>query len=41
MVGAIDIQLAMTDEAEIGYWASSESPGMMTNTVLVLCLVAT
>ncbi len=40
IVGAIDIKSATTDAAEIGYWASAESPGIMTNTVLVLCQVA-
>jgi len=40
IVGAIDIKSAMTDAAEIGYWASAASPGIMTNTVLALCQVA-
>ncbi len=40
IVAAIDIKSAMTAEAEIGYWASSRSPGLMTNTVIVLCQVA-
>src|SRR2546429_7183219 len=40
IIGAIDIKSATTDEAEIGYWASAASPGIMTNTVLVLCQVA-
>ena len=40
IIGAIDIKSPTTDEAEIGYWASAASPGIMTNTVLVLCQVA-
>ncbi len=40
IIGAIDIKSAMMDEAEIGYWASSGSPGIMTNTAIELCHVA-
>lgn len=40
IIGAIDIKSATVDEAEIGYWASSRSPGIMTNTVIELCHVA-
>lgn len=37
IVGAIDIKSNNTDDAEIGYWASSKCRGIMTNTVIALC----
>ena len=40
VVGAIDIKSAHTGGAEIGYWASATSPGVMTNAVHQLCDVA-
>lgn len=40
IVGAVDIKSAHTDGAEIGYWASASSPGVMTNAVLQVCEVA-
>jgi RimJ/RimL family protein N-acetyltransferase len=40
IVGAIDIKSDNTEAAEIGYWASAASPGVMTNAVLQLCDVA-
>lgn len=40
IIAAIDIKSADTEGAEIGYWASAASPGIMTNAVLQLCDVA-
>lgn len=40
IVGAMDIKSGNTEGAEIGYWASATSPGVMTNAVLQLCEVA-
>ena len=40
IVGAIDIKSDTTEGAEIGYWASATSPGIITNAVLQLCEVA-
>jgi RimJ/RimL family protein N-acetyltransferase len=40
IVGAIDIKSDNTEGAEVGYWASATSPGVMTNAVLQLCEVA-
>jgi RimJ/RimL family protein N-acetyltransferase len=40
VVGAIDIKSTHTEGAEIGYWASATSPGVMTNAVFELCDVA-
>ena len=40
IVGAIDIKSNTTTGAEIGYWASATSPGVMTNAVLQLCEIA-
>lgn len=40
IIGAVDIKSAQTDEAEIGYWASATSPGIMANAVIQLCEVA-
>jgi len=40
IIGAIDIKTKTADAAEIGYWVSSTSPGIMTNTVLQLCDIA-
>jgi RimJ/RimL family protein N-acetyltransferase len=34
VVAACDIKSAEIDHAEIGYWASSHHPGVMTNSVL-------
>ncbi len=40
IVGAIDIKSNNTEAAEIGYWASSTTPGIMTNAVKALCDIA-
>lgn len=40
IIAAVDIKSADTQGAEIGYWASAASPGIMTNAVLQLCEVA-
>lgn len=40
IIAAVDIKSADTEGAEIGYWASAASPGIMTNAVLQLCEVA-
>jgi RimJ/RimL family protein N-acetyltransferase len=40
IVGALDIKSANIESAEIGYWASADSPGFMTNAVRELVLVA-
>ncbi|GLV54950.1 hypothetical protein KDH_17970 [Dictyobacter sp. S3.2.2.5] len=37
VAAAIDIKSNNADEAEIGYWASSKSRGIMTNAVIALC----
>lgn len=40
IIGAIDIKSAHTEGAEIGYYASANCRGVMTNAVLRLCDVA-
>ncbi len=40
IVAAIDIKSPILAEAEIGYWASANYPGVMTNAVVELCRVA-
>jgi RimJ/RimL family protein N-acetyltransferase len=40
IVGAIDIKSPDIQCAEIGYWISTEYPGVMTNTVQHLCRIA-
>lgn len=40
IIGAIDTKSAHTEGAEIGYYASANCPGVMTNAVLRLCDVA-
>lgn len=40
VVGAIDIKSPNLEAAEIGYFASAEHPGLMTNTVIGLCGLA-
>jgi len=40
VVGTLDIKSANLEEAEIGYWADTETPGLMTNAVLALCDIA-
>jgi RimJ/RimL family protein N-acetyltransferase len=37
---AIDIKSNNLDESEIGYWASRDKPGIMTNAVRALCGLA-
>lgn len=40
IVAAMDIKSDNTEEAEIGYWASKDEPGIMTNSVVALCQIA-
>lgn len=40
IIAVIDIKSNTTAAAEIGYWASASSPGVMTNAVLQLCELA-
>jgi RimJ/RimL family protein N-acetyltransferase len=40
VVGAIDIKSSDLDAGEIGYWASSEYPGYVTNAVVALSQLA-
>ena len=40
IVSAVDIKSNNIESAEIGYWSSSETPGVMTNAVVALCGVA-
>jgi RimJ/RimL family protein N-acetyltransferase len=40
IVGAIDIKSDNLDSAEIGYWMTSNVPGVMTNAVLAICDLA-
>ena len=40
IVATIDIKTDQLEGAEIGYWCSEKSPGIMTNTVLALCNIA-
>ena len=40
IVAAVDIKSNNLKSAEMGYWSSSETPGVMTNTVVSLCNVA-
>ena len=40
LVASMGIHSADLDEAEIGYWARSEVPGVMTNALACLCDVA-
>jgi len=40
LVAAIDIKSAGLEGAEIGYWASKEYPGIMTQAVKKLCEIA-
>ena len=40
IVGAVDIKSSHLDAAEIGYWASATSPGIMTNAIIRLCELA-
>lgn len=39
ILGAVDIK-SNNEEAEIGYWMSTEGSGLMTNTVSALCKIA-
>jgi RimJ/RimL family protein N-acetyltransferase len=40
LIGAIDIKSAHITGAEIGYWASASSPGIMTNALIQLSELA-
>jgi len=40
IVAAVDIKSNNIDSSEIGYWSSSETPGVATNAVVALCDVA-
>lgn len=40
IAGAVDIKSNNLESAEIGYWASSEISGIMTNAVTALCNIA-
>jgi len=40
IIAAIDIKSTDLDGAEVGYWASASSPGIMTNTLLQVCQLA-
>lgn len=37
---AIDVKSNNVDKAEVGYWASGDKPGIMTNVVKILCDLA-
>lgn len=36
----VDIKSDNLDKAEVGYWASQDSPGLVTNAVVTLCEIA-
>lgn len=40
IVAAVDIKSNNLKSAEMGYWSSSETPGVMTNAVASLCKIA-
>ncbi len=40
IMAAVDIKSNDIKSAEIGYWSSSDTPGIMTNAVTILCTVA-
>jgi len=39
IVAAVDIKSNTLENAEIGYWASSTSPGLVSHAVAMICLI--